>query len=85
LLYEDKHSIRHTTRVRPDKTKESFQSFFKEKVTAYGVKTATVTKIAKKYFREVQPMGKKEIFALCEELLKSDYTEEAFIAFEWAY
>jgi len=67
------------------KTKGNFQSFFKEKVTAYGVKTAIVTKIAKKYFQEVQPLGKKEILALCEELLKSDYTEEAFIAFEWAY
>jgi len=67
------------------KTKEGLQSFFKEKVAAYGVKTAIVTKIAKKYFQEVQPLGKKEIFALCEELLKSDYTEEAFIAFEWAY
>ncbi|RPJ74102.1 MAG: DNA alkylation repair protein, partial [Alphaproteobacteria bacterium] len=28
---------------------------------------------------------KKEIFALCEELLSSDYCEEAFIASEWAY
>jgi len=67
------------------KTKRSFQSFFKEKVTAYGVKTAIVTKIARKYFQEVRPLGKREIFALCEELLKSDYTEEASIAFEWAY
>jgi 3-methyladenine DNA glycosylase AlkD len=67
------------------KTKASFQTFFKEKVTAYGVKTAIVTKIAKKYFQEIRPPGKKEILALCEELLKSDYTEEAFIAFEWAY
>ncbi len=67
------------------KTKGSFQSFFKEKVTAYGVKTAIVTKIARKYFQEVQPLGKRGIFILCEELLKSDYTEEAFIAFEWAY
>ncbi len=24
-------------------------------------------------------------FALCECLLKSDYTEDAFIAFDWAY
>ncbi len=67
------------------KTKGSFQSFFKENVTAYGVKTAIVTKIARKHFQEVKPLGKREIFALCEELLKSDYTEEAFIAFEWAY
>ena len=67
------------------KTKESFQSFFKEKVAAYGVKTAIVTKIAKKYFREVKPLGKRDVFALCEELLKSDYIEEAFISSEWAY
>ncbi len=68
-----------------NKTKESLQSFFKEKVTAYGVKMAIVAKIARKYFREVQPPGKKEILARCEELLKSDYIEEAFIAFEWSY
>ena len=67
------------------KTKGSFQSFFKEGVTAYGVKTETVTKIAKKYFHEVKLLGKRKMYALCEELLKSDYTEEAFIAFEWAY
>jgi len=67
------------------KTKESFQRFFKEKVTAYGVKTALVTRIARKYFKEASPLGKSGVFALCEELLKSDYTEEAFIASEWAY
>ncbi len=67
------------------KTRASFQSFFKEKVIAYGVKTALVSRIAKKYFPEVKPLGKKEIFALCEELFKSDYMEEAFIASEWAY
>ena len=67
------------------KTKGSLQSFFKEKVTAYGVKTPTVTGIASKYFREAKPLGKREIFALCEDLLRSDYTEEAFVAFEWAY
>jgi 3-methyladenine DNA glycosylase AlkD len=38
-------------------TKESCQSFFKEKIFAYGVKTAIVTKIAKKYFQDVQPLG----------------------------
>ena len=67
------------------KTKQSVQSFFKEAVTAYGVKTAIVTKIARKYFQGVKSLQKREIFALCDELLKSDYTEEAFIAFEWAY
>jgi 3-methyladenine DNA glycosylase AlkD len=67
------------------RTKETLQSFFKEKVAAYGVKTANVTKIARKYFKEVKPLGKREVFTLCEDLFKSDYTEEASIASEWAY
>jgi 3-methyladenine DNA glycosylase AlkD len=33
----------------------------------------------------VKPLGKIEIFVLCEGLLKPDYMEEAFIVFEWAY
>jgi 3-methyladenine DNA glycosylase AlkD len=68
-----------------EKTRDSFTRFFKEKVTGYGVKTALVEKIAKTHFKEVQPMGKSAVFELCEELLKSDYIEEAFIAFEWSY
>jgi 3-methyladenine DNA glycosylase AlkD len=67
------------------KTQGSFQRFFKEKVVAYGVKTHFVSRIASKYFKEAKPLGKTAIFGLCEELLKSDYTEEAFIAAEWAY
>jgi 3-methyladenine DNA glycosylase AlkD len=66
-----------------DKTKRTFQSFFKESVTAYGVKTAVVTKIAKQYFIDMRLLGKVAIFSLCEELLTSDYNEEAFIAFKW--
>lgn len=68
-----------------EKTKNSAARYFKEKVTFYGVKTALVNAIAAKYFSEIKTLGKKAIFALCEELLKSDYTEEAFIAFEWSY
>jgi 3-methyladenine DNA glycosylase AlkD len=82
ILSAIRRELKHQADTR---TKVSFQSFFKEKVTAYGVKAATVRQIARKYFHEVKPLGKKEVFALCEELLKSDYTEEAAIAFEWAY
>ena len=67
------------------KTQQTFQSFFKEQVTAYGVKTAIVNRIAKNHFQSVKPLGKKAIFALCEEMLKADYNEEAFIALKWAY
>jgi 3-methyladenine DNA glycosylase AlkD len=68
-----------------EKTKAGSLRFFKEEIAFYGVNTAVVLKIAKKYFPQVKPLGKKGIFALCEKLLKSDYMEEAFIAFEWSY
>ena len=66
-----------------EKTKASFQRFFKEKVKCYGVKTGIVGKIAKKHWKEIESKNKKEIFELCEELYKSDYTEEAFIVSFW--
>jgi 3-methyladenine DNA glycosylase AlkD len=75
-----------------ENTKNSASRFFKEKVVVYGVKSAVVGKLAKAYFNEIKsenkkvsPEKKKEIFALCEELFKSDYCEEAYIAAEWAY
>ncbi|MDD1674164.1 MAG: DNA alkylation repair protein [Methanomicrobiales archaeon] len=64
-------------------TQQSFQRFFREDVTYYGVKTGTVAQIAKKYWKEIKTHTKQEIFALCEELLRSDYTEEAFIVSFW--
>jgi 3-methyladenine DNA glycosylase AlkD len=68
-----------------EKTKNSSRRFFKEEVKVYGVKTQIVEKIAKKYFVGIKEKNKKEIFSLCEKLLESDYSEEAYIAFEWAY
>jgi 3-methyladenine DNA glycosylase AlkD len=67
------------------KARESAQRFFKEEVKVYGVKSAQVKKIAAKYFREIRDRDKNEIFSLCEDLLRANYGEEAFIAFEWAY
>jgi 3-methyladenine DNA glycosylase AlkD len=68
-----------------EKTKADYQRVFKEKVTYYGVKNSLVSKTAGRYFQEVKPLGKKRVLQLCEELLKSDYSEEAFIAFAWSY
>ncbi len=64
-------------------TQSSFQRFFKEDVKYYGVKTGIVEKIAGKYWKEITPLPKREIFALCEDLFKTDYTEEAFIVSGW--
>jgi 3-methyladenine DNA glycosylase AlkD len=68
-----------------EKTRTNGQRYFKEKIVLYGVKTADVNKIAKKYFKQIKLIGKERVFGLCEELFKSDYCEEAFIAAGWSY
>jgi len=72
-------------RLADEKTRLNYDRFFKEKVVYYGVKTSTVASIAKRYYKQIEPFGKAGIFSLCEELLKSNYSEEAFIACEWSY
>jgi len=64
-------------------TQKTFQRFFKEQVKYYGVKTPTVGKIAKVYWKQVKTLDKQAIFGLCEELYRSDYTEEAFVVAFW--
>ncbi|MDD3244949.1 MAG: DNA alkylation repair protein, partial [Candidatus ainarchaeum sp.] len=82
--------LKIVTNIRKDlkknsdkKTKESSKRFFKEEVVLYGVKSAIVSKIAKKYFQEIKELNKKELFLICEELLKSNYCEEAYIVSNW--
>ena len=64
--------------------RESTRRFFKEEIACYGLKTAAVTAIAKKYWKEVRSRDKEEIFSLCEELYRSGCLEEAFIVSTWA-
>ncbi len=65
--------------------KKGGERFFKEQVNFYGMKTPDVSKIAKAYFKEIEKRSKAEIFALCDELWKSGYMEESFIACTWSY
>ncbi|MCW4047151.1 MAG: DNA alkylation repair protein [Candidatus Bathyarchaeota archaeon] len=76
--------IREELRASADeKTRQSFQRFFKENVTYYGVRTPVVGKIAKKYWSQINQFSKQEIFRLCEELYRSGFTEEAFVVAFW--
>lgn len=68
-----------------DKIKESGKRFFKEETKSYGVNTAIVGQIAKKYFNSIKNKGKKEIFGACKTLWESEYMEESFIACNWSY
>lgn len=50
-----------------------------------GVRTPVVRKISAKYFSRIKTKTRQEIFDLCEALLKSGYSEERTIAFDWAF
>jgi len=67
------------------KTKESGPKFFKEQIKLYGVKTATVSKISKDHLGFLKDWEKDKIFDLCEDLWKSGYMEESFVACNWSY
>ena len=66
-----------------EQTKQSAQRYFKEQAIFYGVKTGIVEKIAKTHWPQAKTYSKLQLFELCEELLSSDYTEEAFIVNTW--
>jgi len=67
-----------------EKTRKQSEYFFKEQITVYGVKSATVQKIAKEIFAEIKEKPKAEIFAACEKLWQSGYMEESFVACVWS-
>jgi 3-methyladenine DNA glycosylase AlkD len=68
-----------------EKTRESGQRFFKEKINLYGVKSDTVKKIAKTFYNDIRNSDKEEIFQLCEGLWRSGNVEESIIACNWSY
>ena len=78
--------IRHEleTLANPEIQKSS-KRYFKEEIRCYGVKTAPVIAMAKKYWKEVRDRPKSDVFALCEELYGSGYMEESFIVSQWAH
>ena len=68
-----------------EKTLDTAQHFFKEQITAYGVKVPVVNKISSSFLSEIRSKSKQEVFDLCEELWRSGMLEESFIACSWSY
>jgi 3-methyladenine DNA glycosylase AlkD len=68
-----------------EKIRVQGERFFKEEVKLYGLRAAKVSELAKSYFKLIPGKSKSEVFRLCEELWRSGYAEEGFIACEWAY
>jgi 3-methyladenine DNA glycosylase AlkD len=65
-------------------TKMYSRSFFKGEIKSLGVKVPVVNEIGKKFFQQIERLSKGTIFGYCEELLKSGYVEEAFVAYRWS-
>lgn len=80
-----KNLRKELTELADEKTKASELRFFKEPVVSYGVKTDLVSKLAKAYLPKIAEYSKKEVFALCDALFKSDFNEEAWVACQWIY
>ena len=77
-------SLRKQIKASADpKVSAIHQKFFKEKVKYYGLRTPVTRKLAAEAWREAKLHAKSEIFQMCEELYKSGYNEESFIASGW--
>ena len=68
-----------------EETRIKGERFFRETVKLYGLKSGDVEKIANDTFATLPDKDKSFVFSLCEQLWKSGYSEEAFIACNWAY
>ncbi len=76
--------IRSDLKANADQhTAETSHRYFKEEIKVYGVKTATVEKIAKKHWPQAKTLCKEVLFGLCEELFQSGILEEAFVVSSW--
>lgn len=64
---------------------ESSKRFSKEEIKMRGVKTPVAVRLGKESFKTIEKLPKKEIFTLCEELWRSGYLEESYIACNWSY
>ena len=67
-----------------EEVRKKGEHFFKENVKLYGIRNAEVHKLSKELFRELDDKSKKRVYGYCEELWKSGYIEESFIACNWS-
>lgn len=67
------------------KYKKTLQTFFKEPIQVYGVRTPVWRRITGEYWQRVKALPKAEVFKLCEELLAIGNGEERGAAFDWAF
>jgi 3-methyladenine DNA glycosylase AlkD len=67
-----------------EKTRQSGLRYFREEVRLYGIKSKTVSDLAKQNWILIKDLGKEEILELCDSLWQSGMMEESFIACLWS-
>ena len=67
-----------------EKTRQTGLRYFKEEVKLYGIRSKTVSEIARANYALIRKAGKTEILALCNSLWKSGMMEESFVACLWS-
>ncbi|MBI2465213.1 DNA alkylation repair protein [Candidatus Shapirobacteria bacterium] len=72
-------------KLENEKTRESSKRFFKEAVKVHGVLSSVSKEIWKTVKEMAKPLSKDEVFANCEELFKSGFCEEGWMAANLAY
>jgi 3-methyladenine DNA glycosylase AlkD len=68
-----------------EKTRIQGERFFREDVKLYGLKSTLVNQIGNEFYKTLPDRSKNAVFGLCEELFKSGFMEESFIACNWSY
>lgn len=67
-----------------EKTRQTGLRYFREEVKLYGIRSKTVSDIAKANYALIRHAGKRDILALCDSLWKSGMMEESFVACLWS-
>ncbi len=68
-----------------EKIRKSSETFFKESVRIYGLRSSVVHSMSREIFKELSDRSKENVFRLCEELWRSGYIEESLVACNWSY
>ncbi len=71
--------------VSDPKLIEPTQHFFKEGIKTRGIKSAAVNKVVKSYYPQIDKMEKKDVFALCNDLMATGFHEDFAAGAEFAY
>ena len=67
-----------------EKTRQTGLRFFKEEVNLYGIRSKSVSEIARTNYALIRKAGKDQILLLCDSLWKSGMMEESFVACSWS-